>query len=458
MIVLLVNDHLLKQVWPGFVTGKLSDVAGLLVAPPLLALVFLRRADLAATAVTGILFALVKTTETGAEAASHVWTFMAGPSRVLDDPTDLLALPALALAWWVRRRSLAAPSTAPSTARARVLLTMPLAVLAVTATSAAPGPPAAVSVEVRGERVVVRTDASYAWETTDRGATWTRTGSSDDAGRARSAMCVPYQATRCYRVTPGRLAVEQSDDGSRTWGPAWSPSADDRDRLSRQFGDRPLASSGLAVQAWRGGHVIVVANGLDGILLRDEHGSWRRLGWPGEQAPPLDLGSELTAAIFLAGCVLFGAAGAGLRRYHRAYLGFAAATCLSVPVVAFSDDPAVTDALAAVDGLLTLLRLLAVLMIPAGLSVCVALLFAGRARPAPVAVGVLSAPLVYLAVYTPFEGWAGGAFATYWTAVAVAALLTALVLAVDVILIRRDAAAAGPPADGRADPGVTWRA
>ncbi|MEU7914011.1 hypothetical protein, partial [Microbispora bryophytorum] len=36
--VLLVNDHLLKRLWPGMVTGKLSDVAGMLVAPPLLAL------------------------------------------------------------------------------------------------------------------------------------------------------------------------------------------------------------------------------------------------------------------------------------------------------------------------------------------------------------------------------------------------------------------------------------
>ncbi|GAA3121815.1 hypothetical protein GCM10020001_047700 [Nonomuraea salmonea] len=34
VLVLLVNDHLLKAAFPGVVTGKLSDVAGLLVAPP----------------------------------------------------------------------------------------------------------------------------------------------------------------------------------------------------------------------------------------------------------------------------------------------------------------------------------------------------------------------------------------------------------------------------------------
>src|SRR5574341_981347 len=35
--VMAVNDHVLKAVAPGLVTGKLSDVAGLVVAPPLLA-------------------------------------------------------------------------------------------------------------------------------------------------------------------------------------------------------------------------------------------------------------------------------------------------------------------------------------------------------------------------------------------------------------------------------------
>ncbi|MEY9962512.1 hypothetical protein ABIA33_000538 [Streptacidiphilus sp. MAP12-16] len=37
LLLLAVNDHLLKREWPGMVTGELSDVAGMLVAPPLLA-------------------------------------------------------------------------------------------------------------------------------------------------------------------------------------------------------------------------------------------------------------------------------------------------------------------------------------------------------------------------------------------------------------------------------------
>ena len=36
-MLLALNDHVLKQAWPGWVTGKLSDVAGLVVAPAVLA-------------------------------------------------------------------------------------------------------------------------------------------------------------------------------------------------------------------------------------------------------------------------------------------------------------------------------------------------------------------------------------------------------------------------------------
>lgn len=35
--LLIVNDHLLKAAYPGWVTGKLSDVAGLVMAPPVVA-------------------------------------------------------------------------------------------------------------------------------------------------------------------------------------------------------------------------------------------------------------------------------------------------------------------------------------------------------------------------------------------------------------------------------------
>ncbi|MGX7674160.1 outer membrane protein assembly factor BamB family protein [Plantactinospora sp. DSM 117369] len=112
-VLLLVNDHLLKACWPGPLTGKVSDFAGLVVAPAVLggglAAAFpVRRGRLLVAACvisTGLGFALVKLTAPGAALASAVWSSVAGPSRVLADPTDLVALPALGLAWWIGRRT-----------------------------------------------------------------------------------------------------------------------------------------------------------------------------------------------------------------------------------------------------------------------------------------------------------------------------------------------------------------
>ncbi|MEU8379692.1 hypothetical protein, partial [Streptosporangium sp. NPDC048865] len=101
VVILLLNDHLFKSLWPGPVTGKLSDVAGLIVAPPLLNLLI--RRPCASILLTGAVFTLVKTTTVGAALASQAWTLVWGPSRVLADPVDLVALPALYVAWWTWR-------------------------------------------------------------------------------------------------------------------------------------------------------------------------------------------------------------------------------------------------------------------------------------------------------------------------------------------------------------------
>ncbi|MFG2071813.1 hypothetical protein [Nonomuraea maritima] len=449
VLVLLVNDHLLKQSWPGFFTGKLSDVAGLLVAPALLALVLPRRADLAATVLTGVVFALVKTTETGAELATHIWTFVGGPSRVLADPTDLLAIPALALAWWARRRSL---RTGPPR-RTLALVTIPLAVLATTATSAEPRPPTAVAVDEQDGRITVHTADGDTWSTGDGGRTWDLGVGPADV-RPWSARCVPYRSTRCYRVAGDRLAVEQSDDGSATWRLAWAPSAEEVERITRRHDPaaRP-ASVALAVQHRPEGHVVVVANGSDGILVRDPSGTWRRVGWPDGEPADVDLTPERNVALFLAVCLLFGGAGAGLRRYARAYTAFAAVACVCVPVIAHPFAARgvrgwLADNLPALGGLPSVAALLA---LPVCAVACVVLIVAGRARPLPIVVGVLGGPLVYASVYTPFTGWAQGTPDSHAAATAIAVVLTALVLLAGAALVRNDARRAHAE-------GLTWRA
>ncbi len=136
-MLLVVNDHLLKATIPGWWTGKLSDFAGLAFFPLLLqasgeTLLWAlrrpwgptRRALTLSLWATGLGFSGVQLVPT--VQAAWVWGLgiLQWPIRALSttasghgmppvvptlstaDPTDLLALPCLAIAWWVGRRRL----------------------------------------------------------------------------------------------------------------------------------------------------------------------------------------------------------------------------------------------------------------------------------------------------------------------------------------------------------------
>lgn len=107
--VLVINDHVLKDAYPSWLTGKLSDVAGLVFFPLLLAVLLapvarlgrIGREHLIALCViaTGVGFAAIKLWEPATVVCEHVlgWLQLSpGPVQIVRDPTDLLALAALA--------------------------------------------------------------------------------------------------------------------------------------------------------------------------------------------------------------------------------------------------------------------------------------------------------------------------------------------------------------------------
>jgi len=104
--LLLVNDHLLKGagLLPGWLTGKLSDLAGLIVAPVLAAALLRSRtpaARLAAFALPTLPFVAINLSPAAAHATEAVMASVGVPWRIWTDPTDLVALVALPVAWWV---------------------------------------------------------------------------------------------------------------------------------------------------------------------------------------------------------------------------------------------------------------------------------------------------------------------------------------------------------------------
>jgi hypothetical protein len=124
VVLLVVNDWVLKAHLGGVVTGKLSDVAGLAFAPVVLTaaigLVLALAARLGARvdpslthrrlvlaiSATGAAFAAVKLSPTAAQTVVDLLSWFGRPAAIVLDPTDLLALPALAIAYWIGRDEL----------------------------------------------------------------------------------------------------------------------------------------------------------------------------------------------------------------------------------------------------------------------------------------------------------------------------------------------------------------
>jgi hypothetical protein len=95
--LLAINDHVLKARWPGLITGKLSDIAGVIMFA-IACTAITGRATLS-TRLAAVAFTLLKTWP---PVAAWAVPMLGGVTRT--DPTDLIALLALIpLHRWLRQ-------------------------------------------------------------------------------------------------------------------------------------------------------------------------------------------------------------------------------------------------------------------------------------------------------------------------------------------------------------------
>ena len=143
LVVLIANDAWAKDRWGNWWTGKLSDVAGLVIAPLVgtwLASLALgdHRTPLACRRLLGTFvgaavlgLVAVKTSSAAADAYEIAAGVVNWPGRlvrellrsgafapyargiVVVDPTDMVTLPAVALAWWWGKRTIGPDAEAP---------------------------------------------------------------------------------------------------------------------------------------------------------------------------------------------------------------------------------------------------------------------------------------------------------------------------------------------------------
>jgi hypothetical protein len=142
LALLVLNDHVLKRAAGGVVTGKLSDLAGLVVAPVLLALLVGVRTERGlawAHVAVGAVFATLQLSPS----AAATWDAALGALGVswvtTPDPADLIALVALGVSWTVLRPTMRPRRLRPAE-RATAVVGAGVGLVACVATSPGPRP------------------------------------------------------------------------------------------------------------------------------------------------------------------------------------------------------------------------------------------------------------------------------------------------------------------------------
>lgn len=340
LAVLVINDAYLKGTHPGLVTGKLSDVAGVVVLAWFLGAVTARPARSAV--VIAVAFAVLKLVPGVAEAVAPL---LGGVT--LRDPTDVIAVLALVPSTVLLRRALgASASPEPIVAVLRVGVAVSAAVttaLAVGATSCRPEPGIH---EVRTHAGVLWAEAPGAPRITEPPTSGTTTMSdggeptspttttrrprhewarSDDGGRTWSWAVLPERAGEsaelvcdpqlgCFRITEARSVVEHRPLGANRWAVSKSFTPEETDAIEdagNGCGEDGLHLSEIVVVDGPTGREVVVAAGTQGVLQRSADGSWHRRavfdvrptslssGWPGLTIGVLALGLTMVLALAL---------------------------------------------------------------------------------------------------------------------------------------------------------------
>ncbi len=290
VLVLLLNDVVLRWRWSSWMTGKLGDVAWLFFAPlaaaVVVALVLPRRLPHRSTWVGALALGLVavpftlgNTWPAALEGMRTVYRQVLGsePSMV-GDPSDLLALPVLFLTWGLWRSVDVTSRRAPRRAWALLLL----ASLATLGNGAAPDYGILCLSRMDGE--VAATGGpwqpEHAFLSDDGGLTWR------EGPRAGEELACPEPpkprtlevpgSSETYRFERG-VRIEVSRDGGQTWTTAFDLGGLEARTAYRQtvqgtsdtLGPGPFDA---LIDPTTGN--LVLAMGREGVLMRTADGEW----------------------------------------------------------------------------------------------------------------------------------------------------------------------------------------
>ena len=289
--VLLVNDLVFKALWPGaWVPGKLSDLAWMMFAPPVLAYVLSfatrgnqqaqRAAFMAAYVGLPLLYVAFNTFQPVHDVVLHVlgWVGGEGPRSPLD-PTDSIVIPfAMAAAIWVWRR----PPVEAQSIRTRLAY---LATVAAALTSVATSYDIEWGVSNVG-RIASGTIGANTfegfYESMDAGLTWAKTGEDFVPLETRQLMELGVKEPSGI-FSGGNIRItnyEVLSSGKEVYsfeylqsgGNRWMQALDKRDVKDRAIATRPLD---IFYDGWSGN--LILAMGLQGVVVVAPDGTTTRV-------------------------------------------------------------------------------------------------------------------------------------------------------------------------------------
>ncbi len=290
--ILLLNDHVLKAVAPSWLTGKISDfaglfffpfivVAGLSLLPGKLKLDAKQLGFLSFGIVAAWFIALKTLPLANTITAQFAGALLGRPSSFALDPTDLMALVGLVPAWilWNRQQAVSPKRLG--------YLALCAGAVAAMATSPAQMPTSVEALAVSGDKVYAQTDGYGMFRSSDAGATWESCYQKDcptipELAKPRQmpiTVCDASSPELCFRIS-GKPAIDASTDGGKTWSAAWEIPEGRIPYLGRSAGSARLEEITpqdlIIVQEPRS--YLLVAMGKAGVLRKAlPNGQWQMI-------------------------------------------------------------------------------------------------------------------------------------------------------------------------------------
>ena len=230
LVLLFLNDHVLRVLWPSWITGKLGDFAWLFFAPFALAAVLAllipasvrkheKLVGLLAFGIVGFFFFLENSFPSANRFMIAVLEWLL-PFRVqiVRDPTDLFALLSFVPSWLLWKKEERQPAVSNAKGFALISVAVCLTV------ANAPAPPLGIEcLLVKEEGVIAVSSYDEGFLSEDGGFSWEFIEDTNfycefhsNAEDAENLVADPDNVNRLFRMNR-KQQIEMSENGGQTW-------------------------------------------------------------------------------------------------------------------------------------------------------------------------------------------------------------------------------------------------